>query len=132
MDNTICYLNTDLDLIAPLDLTELVSALEHAGLPPLHSARREDGLWYATCETAEQFAEPEANIAAMLAVIEALPDGARAIWSACTRRELNIGFDCGAQPWAFNQALSNNLLGRLAAVGATLRVTLYPPQPEKR
>ncbi len=130
MDDTICYLNTDLDLTSPVDLTSLVTALEATGLLPLHSARREDGLWYATCETGEQFGEPEANIAAMLAVIEALPEGPRATWSACTRRELNVGFDCGAKPWAFNQTLSSELLGRIAAVGASLRITIYPPRPE--
>ena len=131
MADTICYLNTDLDLTSPVDLAVLVSALEAAGLPPLHSARHEDGYWYATCETAEQFSEPEANIAAILALIEALPDGPRAIWSACTRRDLNVGYDCGAKPWAFNQALSSQLLGRIAAVGASLRVTLYPPRTEE-
>jgi hypothetical protein len=131
MDDTICYLNTDLDLASPIDLFALLSALEAAGLPPLHSARREDGRWHATCETAEQFSEPEQNIAAILAVIEALPYGPRAVWSACTRRELNVGFDCGAKPWAFNQALSSDLLRRIAAVGLSLRVTLYPPKPEE-
>ena len=130
MDTTIRYLNTDLDLTSPLDLTHLVSVLEAAGVPPLHSASREDGLWYATCETAEQFSAPEPNIAAIVAAVEGLPDQARALWSACTRRELNIGFDCGAKPWAFNTGLSSDLLAKVAAIGASLRITLYPPQAE--
>ena len=131
MDDTIRYLNTDLDLISAHELTALTSALEAGGVPPLHTTRGEDGLWHASCETAEQFEEPEGNIAAILLVVESLNAVARAAWSACTRRELNVGFDCGAKPWAYTQWLSNELLGRMAAVGASLRITLYPPEGGK-
>lgn len=67
----------------------------------------------------------------MLEAIEAVlgPEGdarAAAMWWACTRREFNIGYDCGAEPWAFNQGLSNETLRRIAACGGSLRWTLYP------
>jgi hypothetical protein len=42
----------------------------------------------------------------------------------------NIGYDCGAEPWAFNQGLTAELLGRMAATGASLRITLYPGHDE--
>jgi hypothetical protein len=126
MDNTICYLNTDLDLTSTDELTALTSAFETGGCFSLHVTRGDDGAWYATFETDEQHAEPEPNIATMLAVVESMPGPLRAIWDACTRREFNIGYDCGAEPWAFNQGLSAALLGRMAAAGASLRVTIYP------
>jgi hypothetical protein len=131
MDDMICYLNTDLDLTSGMDLAPLVSALEAAGVEPLHCARHEDGQWYAICETARQFSEPESNVAAIIAAVESLPAEAQALWSDCTRRELNIGFDCGTKPWAFNEALSNDIIGKIAFVGASLRITLYPPPPEQ-
>jgi hypothetical protein len=62
----------------------------------------------------------------MLAIVESLNEPIRSLWDRCTRREFNIGYDCGAEPWAFNQGLSTALLGRLAAAGASLRITLYP------
>jgi hypothetical protein len=120
------YLNTDLDLISPEELTVLAAVFESRSLFPLHVTQRDDGLWYATFETEDQHAEPEPNIAAMVAVVESLAEPHRSIWSACTRREFNVGYDCGPAPWAFNQGLSSGLLGRMAAVGASLRVTLYP------
>ena len=86
----------------------------------------DNGLWYATFETDQSHAEPEPNIAAMLAIVESLPGPRRTVWDGCTRREFNIGYDCGAEPWAFNQGLSAALLGRMAAAGTSLRVTLYP------
>jgi len=92
----------------------------------LHVTHRDDGLWHAIFETQEQHTEPEPNIAAMVAVAESLEEPHRSMWSSCTRREFNIGYDCGAGPSAFEQGLSSGLLGRIAAVGASLRVTLYP------
>jgi hypothetical protein len=126
VDNTICYLNTDLDLTSAEDPTALAAAFEIGSIPPLHVTHAADGRWYATFETSAQFAEPEANIAAMLDVVESLARPLRSVWDACTRREFNIGYECGAEPWAFNQGLPAELLGRMAAVGASMRVTLYP------
>ncbi|QDT47643.1 hypothetical protein Pan258_16790 [Symmachiella dynata] len=121
------YLNTDLDLIAAVELSPLIEALESDGrLFSLHMTLGDDGFWYSTCETESQFDEPDANIVHMLDAIESLPDAARAIWDQCVTREFNPGYDCGAEPWGFNQGLSNETLRRMAAVGASFRFTLYP------
>jgi hypothetical protein len=126
MDNTIRYLNTDLDLVCSNDLTELANAFDVRGAFPLHVTKEGDGKWYATFETNKPHTEPEPNISQMLAIIESLAEPHRSLWMRCTLREFNIGYDCGAEPWAFNQGLSTDLLGRIAAVGASLRITLYP------
>ena len=126
MGGVFSYLNTDLDLTSADDLTALAAALQAAGVFPLHVTRGEGGQWYATFETEEQHTEPEPNIAAMLAAVESLAPPLRSAWAGCPRREFNSGYDCGREPWAFNQGLSAGLLGRVAAAGASLRVTLYP------
>jgi hypothetical protein len=126
VDGTICYLDTDLDLTSPYELTALAATLKSRGVWPLHVTRGADGIWCARFETHDQYTEPESNIAAMLAVVESLGEPHRADWQGCTQREFNIGYDCGVEPWAFNQGLSCSLLGRVAAVGASLRWTLYP------
>lgn len=131
MNGVIRYLNTDLDLTSADDLTALAAAFEVAGVPPLHVTRGENsGLWYASFETGEPYAEPEPNIAAMLAVVEALRPPLRSVWAGCSRREFNIGYDCGLEPWAFSQGLSIELLGRMAASGAALRWTFYPDREQ--
>lgn len=126
MDNTICYLNTDLDLTSSEDLTTLVALFGSRGVFPVHVTQGKDGPWYATFETEYQHPEPEPNIAAMIAVVESPGEPHLSLWLGCTRREFNIGYDCGAEPWAFNQSLSCELLGRMAATGTSLRFTLYP------
>ncbi len=126
MDDVITYLNADLDLMSAEDLTPLTAAFKARGARALFVTRGGDGQWYATFETDERHEEPEPNIAAMLAVVETLAPPLRALWAGCSRREFNIGYDCGLEPWAFNHGLSAELLGRMAAAGAALRVTLYP------
>jgi hypothetical protein len=129
MNDTICYLNTDLDLTSANDLTALAAAFNAGGLFTLRCECYDDGLWYASFESDAlcDRNQPELDIVAMLGVVESLDDLLRAVWSSCTVRELNIGYDCGSKPWAFNQGLTNLLLGRIAAAGASLRITLYPP-----
>lgn len=126
MDGIINYLNTDLDVTSASDLTSLAATFEAGGVSPLHVTRGDDGLWRAVFETDNQYTDPETTISEMLAVVESLCPSRQSIWSGCSQREFNVGYDCGTEPWAFNQGLSTELLGRMAAVGASLRITLYP------
>jgi hypothetical protein len=126
VDGTICYLNTDLDLTSSDDLTALAAVFESRGLVALFVVHGEDGPWRAKFETQDQFTEPEPNIAAMVALAESLGEPERRIWLDCTQREFNMGYDCSDEPWAFNQGSSSALLGRVSAIGASLRLTLYP------
>ena len=125
------YINTDLDLVSAQDLGPLAAALDARGLMVLHVDRREDGLWYATFETDESHGEPEPNFLSFLDAIASLDDGIAPAWHACQIRELNIGYECGTEPWAFNQAISAKTLERVAAADIALRITLYPEDPSR-
>ncbi len=122
----ICYLNTDLDLICDINPTLLANELS-AGDIYSNVTNGEDGLWYILCEDSNE-TEPEPNITRLLDAIESLSEPARFLWDRCTLREFNIGYDCGDQPWAFNQGISNQTLSRMAACGASFRITLYPAE----
>ena len=126
MDGKIRYRNTDLDLASRDDLTPLAQAFEVGGAAPLHVTQGDDGLWYATFERDDHQDEPESDVVGMLAVVESLPEPLRALWERCEQRVFDVGYDCGDEPWGFNQTLSPALLGRMAAAGASLRITIYP------
>jgi hypothetical protein len=128
------YLNTDLDLICGSDLTPLADALNAKGVFPLDVSQFEDGLWYSRHEVSEDVEpdEPESTIRVLLDAIEAIDGKARQLWDACGTRELNIGFDCGDEPWVFNAGLTSVTLQRMAAVGTSLRITLYPNRPDSK
>jgi hypothetical protein len=126
------YLNTDLDLTSPNDLTPLSKAFKRQGAYCLHVTRGDDLLWYAIFEADVTSREPELSIATLITIIESLDRSARRLWRSCTRREFNIGYDCGSEPWAFNQGLSDQLIRQIAKVGASLRITLYPARRNVR
>lgn len=138
MDGKIHYLNTDLDIVSEKDLTQLDAAMRAGRVEPLHVTHCDDGLWRAIFETKELcIDEPEKSIAIMLTAIESFDTKTRRIWSQCELREFNIGYDCGDEPWEFNQGLSSKLIARIARSGASLRITLYPDReptiiPSKR
>ena len=125
------YLNTDLDLVAASNLEPLAAALAARGVHPLHVTCGDDGLWYALLETGADHDDPDATISAMLAAIESLEAEAARLWSECRLRESNIGYDCGDQPWAFNNGLKSGTLRRAAETAASLRITLYPIRPTR-
>ena len=126
--SVIQYLNTDLDLVCDTDPALLASELESRGLW-VHVTPGDDGQWYLLCEDSND-TEPESNINKFLDAVDSLSEEGRAIWERCSKREFNVGYDCGDEPWSFNQGLSNETLRRMAACGSTFRLTLYPFQPE--
>jgi hypothetical protein len=97
-DDRFSYLNTDLDLTSAGDLRALATAFETQGVQALHVTHGEDGMWYATFEVHGQHDDPEPTITTLLGVIESLDASLQAVWTGCTRREFNIGYDCGASP----------------------------------
>lgn len=119
------HLNTDLVLKSDGDLTALSATFTARGLHELYLTRGDDGRWYASFAADLVPREPETVIALLVDAVESLPPPLRTVWDGCSLRELDMGYDCGVEPWAFNQGLSAGLLRRVAAAGASLRVTLY-------
>ncbi|QHV99337.1 hypothetical protein [Spirosoma endbachense] len=130
MKREICYLNTDLNLIAPYDLAPLAQALvAHGVLFSLYVGPYQNGLWSATFETSGSSSEPDLTIGVMLMAIDGLDEPSRKLWAACTRREFDIGYECGDEPRVFSQHLSTTILARIAGVGARVVLTLYAANP---
>jgi hypothetical protein len=125
------YLNTDLDIIGECDIRPLVATLEAQEFLSLHCEQAESGRWHATLEKSisddqPDGSSPEESITAMFPALEALTGEPKSIWERCSERCLDMGFECGEEPWGFRQELSTNTLTRIAALGMTLRITLYP------
>jgi hypothetical protein len=122
------YLNTDLVLVCDVDPSRLASEFKACGLFT-NVTPGDDGLFYVLCEDNND-TEPEPNIRRLLDAVDRLSADAREIWARCSKREFNVGYDCGDEPWSFNQGLSNVVLRRIADCGASFRITLYPYRPE--
>lgn len=120
------YLNTDLDLISDEDLRPLAAALDPLGMFALHVGLDDDGMWRATFETEADEDEPAQSIAKMLAAVEALPEPMRLAWSRCTQRTFDMGFEDWPDVRSRSLILPASLVTRMAALGASLAITLHP------
>lgn len=121
------YRNTDLDVISDVDLTSLVVAMEALGADSLGMHRRDDGDWCAIFESGSD-GDPETSVVALLDIVAALDGVALDLWMNATRREFNVGYDCGEEPAAFGQSLRVGTVLRIADARASLRWTLYAPE----
>ncbi|PSR55900.1 hypothetical protein AHMF7605_21540 [Adhaeribacter arboris] len=131
MINGTNYATTDLFLIASFDLASLAESLVHSGLLPYYVGPYvgpyQDGSWSARFAIGgDRHQEPDLDIASLLTVMEALPKPSRALWEACILREFDIAYNCTAQSEDLQQQLSAATLTRIAALGASIRITLYP------
>jgi hypothetical protein len=141
-DGITSYRVTDLCLYSVEDLTALAAALEARGLVVSHPAywisatewfRIAEPQWYWAFQTRceETYDDPEPQIAAMLAAVEALDPPARAAWAHSSQRVFDLAYDCGTRPVSVRHDLSVGTLARLAAVGGFLRFTLYALDPSE-
>ena len=130
------FLNADLDLISRRDLSTLTSALERCELFAISNFR--DGRRYcAGFETCRAYRTAEQCVRLVLAALDRLEAAARTELAACSRRELNLGFQCastspGRRFSSFEARLSPETLVRLHGYGLGLAVTLYSAVREPR
>jgi hypothetical protein len=117
------FLNVDLDLLASASLDPLASAfgrnafLLHAGRAGRHYAAR--------FELATSPRDPDRVIQEFVKLIQRLPRAARAMWNRAQVRELNIGIQAGATPYAYQFRLQPETLAQAARVNAHVAVTVY-------
>jgi len=144
MDGATRYRVTDLVLHSAGDLTALAAAFEAQGLRVTQRALRiadearvwfriagTDRMWVFQAGGCEPDDDPEPEVAALLAAVEALDAPERAAWAGCSRRIFDLAYDCGVRPSSVRHDLSAGTLARLAAAGGALRITLYALDPSE-
>ena len=128
---TLAYINTDLDIVSAEDLSVLAEVLE----PRCHvlHAVEEQGKWLVRMEALRsgdpRVAEhhPARDIRALLDVLHSLTgEAAQRVRTATL--DMNIGWQGPAGRPEGSFSLPPDVLHGIAAVGATLSVTVYPPE----
>jgi len=121
------FLNVDLELVTDGVLEPLVKHWSAEVAVLRNSA--EAGSRTAWLELNDQYESPERVLVEFLNLIDALPGKLRAVWDACTDRCFNIGIQAGVESHASAFPISSGTLGRIAAVGARLELTVYSKVP---
>ncbi|MCX5842253.1 MAG: hypothetical protein NT022_00625 [Deltaproteobacteria bacterium] len=124
------YLNTDLIIESPNDLSPIAESFGEEVIVLYNGAwgkvnraifEVEISLHASANETIETFC----------ALIEGLKEKERAIWDACFSKIFDIGFESGLTTQSFSSQINQDTIKRLAAIGASIEITIYPPIPEE-
>jgi hypothetical protein len=125
------YINTDVVLESKEDLSSIAAVFDsEADL--IYAERFDSGLWHVSTEAAgsgiagDPESTPERDINALLTILESLKPEQKALLSTCERFDLDIGWASSDQRPEGRIALLPETVSRVAAIGATLVVTVYP------
>ena len=121
------FLNLDLEIEAAFDLEPLVKHFEgHTFVLFLGTTGASFRLALEPVIKGRLNADPVACTEHFLSVLEAFPEEAKALWSACRSRVFDYGFDGGLEFPPIHIELSSSLLARSAKLGLGQRITIYP------
>jgi hypothetical protein len=63
--------------------------------------------------------------------VEQLPKEVREIWDGCCGREFDIGYESGTTPQTFKSEIRASTVQRVAEIGASITITIYPVSGEE-
>ena len=131
MTYEIMLLNTDLVITAETQCQPMIDLFEDQ-CEPMFSDKRQDGLWHSSINARDSGVlgdpkhSPDHDIDCLLSVIEKSNAEIKAFLRDAQEFEFNVGWQAAEQRPEGAFSLSNELVQRLAALGATFTVTVYP------
>lgn len=123
------FLNVDLDLKSRRDPALIARAWTHH-IVATHLDRIGRRHWWRF-NLASQPADPAAAIRRYVRLVDALPHAARTVWDQASV-ELDVGFAAPAVGSSREWLLPPAVVRGAAAIGAAVRITVYPPEPPSR
>ena len=128
--NDVKYLNVDLEIDSAADLTPIVEAFG-ADVDVMFN-----GDWgrhhRAAFEIGGSHASANEDIEFFCTLIEALSDGARALWNGSFSRTFDLGFESGDTSPSYRLVLAAETIERVSKIGGSLAVTIYPSGSRRR
>lgn len=133
------FLNIDLELHGHRSLRLLLDALKPSmlllqqgrGDGPGDARKPAKGHW-AWLETEQSYSTIDTSAGAIVRIIERLPARVRERWEELDRREFCIGLERDARHWSPSAGISAANVRRVAAIGCSIRVVVYPMDDSRR
>src|SRR5205807_1923324 len=120
--------NTDLEIESRGDLSKIVEEFGEAVLVLHHD--EVSGYQRASFEIAGGILDADATINSFSLLVESLPNEVREVWDACCSRVFDVGYQSGASPQTFRSEIRASTIQRVANMGASVVITIYPEPQE--
>ena len=119
------YLNTDLEIESKSDLSKIVEELGEDVTVLHHGEMR--GYQHASFEIAGGSSrDADAIINSFCTLVEGLSKEVREIWDGCVSRVFDVGYESGTSPQSFQSEIRASTIQRVAEIGASIVITIYP------
>lgn len=122
------YINTDLELESPEDLTPIVDEFGEDAFNLYNGEGR--GHYLATFESNQNSGSPDSVIQFFCCLVEAFEPEERKIWDRCYSRTFDIGYEGGIHQQSYTDEIRPETLSMVAAINASIRITVYPMASE--
>lgn len=121
------FLNVDLEVASRTELRWLVEEFGADAVNLYCGPAR--GHFLATFEAPAGHRDPDSLIGHFCTLVENMPGAARRAWDAAFQRVFDIGYEAGVSPTSHQSDLRSDTIAAAARIGASLRITIYPPGP---
>ena len=118
------YLNTDLEIESKSDLSKIVDDFGDDVLVLHHGEIR--SYQHASFSVAGGSTDANTAIDFFCTLVESLPNEVRKTWDECCSRVFDIGYESGKSPQNFRSQIRASTIQRVANIGASIAVTVYP------
>lgn len=123
MDAETALLPTELEIVAPFDLSPFV---QHFGARVLILRdSMEDGLRTLWLDLVPARKTLDDAVAQWIAMVEEMPASLRTLWSSCTDRCLNTGIQSGRRPHATYLDIRETTVAGAARISVRLNFSVY-------
>ncbi|RZB34119.1 MAG: hypothetical protein SRB2_03512 [Desulfobacteraceae bacterium Eth-SRB2] len=124
------YLNTDLIIESPDDLTPIAEDLGEDVVVMYN------GKWgkvnRAAFEIAGVHSDANETIQYFCSLVEGLGEREQAIWDSCFSKVFDIGYESGTSAQNFSSVIRPGTVKRIAGIGAAIEITIYPPIDKRK
>ncbi len=118
------FLNVDLDIESHHDLQLIVEEFGD-NADNLYCGKAQ-GHYLATFE-ARYTADADSIVSYFCLLVNGFDKEAKELWDSAFAKVFNIGYESGLEPRSYSSEIRAETIEQVAALGASLRVTIYPP-----
>lgn len=118
------YLNVDLEIEGPGQLTHILQEFSESGIGCLGCFETKRG-HFANFEVTALPSDPNSIVAEFCDAIESFREDAGATWAGAHRRTFDVGFDSDGSTGCSRFELKADAVRRAAELGASLGITIY-------
>ena len=121
------FLNVDLEIESHRNLQPIVDSFGDDAVNLYCGQAR--GHYLATFETSNTEADPDSIVSYFCMLVKALDGEAKELWDTAFTKVFDIGYESvlEARSYSYSSEIRAETIERVAALGASLRVTIYPP-----